>query len=635
MLRYQINAQNIISETQNLNPIFVKVEDYGFDDYLVATIMHDGTHVFNAGEKVSFQHKIKVDSKAHKRSIETVYYDEYTIMSSDQNSNMFSINVAKDFSIGFEAAELDFLNPNDNVLFIKFSDYHYFSFGEECKVSITYSEDDEDFTETISCDFVDEYTLKWVFDIGNDVHGRILNHFFKDGIYYQTGANINVVQFVSLNSLPDPVLFTSPEFVLVAANPNIGMPETMYFKSNGSFAYNDETFKRENFLFGEYDDVTILVNSPSFAINIPLFQNFDTKTYRDVLINEKLTTDVSKSAIVEMSSIEKDVYYPVLIDEYRKTHFAKKLVFNLHFRKRDLSEGWSTPSDENFWNGTNDNDPQYPCLSNAAYYDQQTQAMSPFISNRSDLLSKIGFTDNDVKYQKSRLTKSFLRLMYYTNTNPATQQLVGYSTIFMDGGNLLSKFIKYSNSKDYYKPKEDNSQQYISYPGFPISVTKEPFQTDGLTDAGEFESMRLSTQFVVSDRFLSKSSSEGFYIYLYKDYSSELPKDLYMKVEFNHAGYGKKIPFFMPSFILSVDMRRGIKTYEDILNDWTEQTPQTPYGYGYEKYNAYSYIHLKYRYDFETKKHTYYLDDEYYGTDVLYDGKSEITINLYEPKVIL
>ena len=62
-------------------------------------------------------------------------------------------------------------------------------------------------------------------------------------------------------------------------------------------------------------------------------------------------------------------------------------------------------------------------------------------------------------------------------------------------------------------------------------------------DYDEIESLRLSSQFVVKDKYSSESSSEGFYLYLWKDMANTTPGDIYMRVEFNHAGYGRTIPF--------------------------------------------------------------------------------------------
>ena len=122
-----------------------------------------------------------------------------------------------------------------------------------------------------------------------------------------------------------------------------------------------------------------------------------------------------------------------------------------------------------------------------------------------------------------------------------------------------------------------------------------------------------------------------------------------MKVEFNHAGYGRTIPFMMPYWDKQKwnNAKSGIKTFDEILKDWkdTKKVDQsgnvswqngTDGHYGMKQYMKFSYIHLKYKYDKDNDKHIYYLDPETYG-DINFptgkDGNKEIVINLYEAKV--
>ena len=60
---------------------------------------------------------------------------------------------------------------------------------------------------------------------------------------------------------------------------------------------------------------------------------------------------------------------------------------------------------------------------------------------------------------------------------------------------------------------------------------------------------RLDCKFVIKDEFNTEKSSEGFNIYYFPDEIKELAKEntgktIYMKVEFNHAGFGRTIPMF-------------------------------------------------------------------------------------------
>ncbi|MBP5456522.1 MAG: hypothetical protein J6Y37_08480, partial [Paludibacteraceae bacterium] len=229
----------------------------------------------------------------------------------------------------------------------------------------------------------------------------------------------------------------------------------------------------------------------------------------------------------------------------------------------------------------------------------------------------------DVKFQKNKLKKSFLRLSFYDSTNPANQNLLSYSTIFYNSGNAFAKYARYVERDGYFtvSPNGTLTRGLVG-----CRVNREPEST---SLNGEYpEDYRISSQFVVSDKYLSNSSSDGFYLYLWKDsFNGKIPSDIYMKVEFNHAGLGRTIPFMMPY----KDNALGIKTFSEILSDWNGSNR-----YGIRKYIRYSYIRFKYRYDIDTGIHVYYLDDNVYGNSVYTTNFNDgtITLNLYEAKII-
>jgi hypothetical protein len=171
--------------------------------------------------------------------------------------------------------------------------------------------------------------------------------------------------------------------------------------------------------------------------------------------------------------------------------------------------------------------------------------------------------------------------------------------------------------------------------GAKVNMEYAPDDYQNIPDE-ELEKHRLSSQFVITDTYSSKSSSEGFNFYMWSDNDrGNIPTDLYMKIEFNHAGYGRTIPFMMPYYDYRKEGRYGIKTFEDIVSDW-----RNGHGYGIRKYLKYSYIHLKCRYDKEKNKRVYYLDPDTYGSYAYYNSEgnndsspNELEINLYEAKV--
>lgn len=336
---------------------------------------------------------------------------------------------------------------------------------------------------------------------------------------------------------------------------------------------------------------------------------------------------------------------------------------------------------------------------------------------QSDLLSYLGFTNDDVKYQKSKLKKSFLRISFYDSDNIANQNLLHTATIFLDSGDLFAKYIKNIETEDEYKttetviaqenpkisfPKDSiltsseykklddvnrkrcvvngellavvggsssDEDKYTVYDKAGVAINREPMRKRALKDSDfgdnidELERLRMSSQIVVTDKNSSKRSSEGFYFYTYKTNDNGVyPSDIYMRVEFNHAGYGRVIPFMMPYIRKSEETLKDnnspgyerytktdrkenkIKTFDDICYDWSEididkeNNPlkdDSDIGYSAVRYMKYCHIKWKYRYDKQTQKHIYYLDPDVYGTGVTSENKhgNNIILNLYEGKI--
>ena len=210
---------------------------------------------------------------------------------------------------------------------------------------------------------------------------------------------------------------------------------------------------------------------------------------------------------VETIDNEKRQFSPVI-----KGNYATEIIFNLHFRDRkdldkndgSLNEGWKT-TDSQYWNGIGVN----------------SEGMTYRINQGSgDELNDLGFTEDDIKYRKSKLKKSFIRLLFYSSREMLSKDLLSYSTIFFDVGDLFQKYIK------------------IKGQGLECFDNK---RTDN--------SLRLSSSFGVGNKYNKQKSSEGFYLYLFPTEidSKNNETTIYMKVEFNHAGYGKTIPMMLPT----------------------------------------------------------------------------------------
>ena len=528
------------------------------------------------------------------------FIKDYQISGVNKNNKSFSIYIDKYFTLNQDKIEKIIYNDTLGVeegqnIFLHFNDYHYFDVNDK-EIPIYFNTFDENGELTVKTILFGYYSQKVLVGSTDNFREAEADFLFKN-IF---GIDIDVDDF-----------------------------NEKYIEGDLS---GIEIY-RDNFLFGEKTNYTFSFERPIVNINVPIVNTFETNLTQMELLNEYFVETEKKKAINRITDIEKDVYYPC-IPNNNSFGDVYTIKFNLHFREH-RGDDWLVEN-ESFWNCIEQSDGRAKIINT-------TQNKQMTTDNRSDLLSFLGFTNEDVRFQKNKLKKSFLRLMYFDSTNPANQNMIGYSTIFFDTGDMFAKYIKYNEEKNYVAVNM-NENQYgvynISEGKTGIRVNRESFN----------EKTRLSSQFVVKSKNTSKASSEGFYLYIWKDNSTPLPQDLYMKVEFNHAGYGRTIPFMMPYWDSKKwSGKKGIKSFTEILEDWNDIKKQQldQYGriqwenntdghYGIRQYTKFSYIHLKYRYDKETDKHIYYLDPDTYG-NIKYptgdDGNKYIEINLYEAKV--
>lgn len=397
-------------------------------------------------------------------------------------------------------------------------------------------------------------------------------------------------------------------------------------------------YERDDFRFINPQILTISKRNSIFNIPLTIENNFEIDLFKEDLLTTNFVEKEKEKAINRIVNMEKQVYYPVYIKDDGSRDFIEKIVFNLHFRERS-GDNWLVENDK-FWNGTNydTNPPSAPkCTSSTG----NTTFSVP--SNQSDLLYYLGFTNNDVRYQKNRLKKSFLRLLFYDSTNQTNQNLLYTSTIFMDSGTLFGKYCRYIEDEPYLHNKDGVIEESVG-----IKVDREPscellkkYDTTITNCCSEKadnvrDELRLSTQLVVEDKFNNQASSEGFYLYLFAEDDPKLVgKNIYMKVEFNHAGYGRTLPFMCPTN----DVNGCPLSYQDIINEWYKykNSDGEVVGFPVKKYYSYTYIKLECIYDKTLKRHVYYFANQCSstGTEVknVDEEDRKMIINLYEAKV--
>jgi len=128
--------------------------------------------------------------------------------------------------------------------------------------------------------------------------------------------------------------------------------------------------------------------------------------------------------------------------------------------------------------------------------------------NPDSYFSDLGFTNDDLKFRKNNFTKSFMRLNFYDSDIATNQRLISFLSIFC---RVTKKDIISSGS------------------GINLPLPANSFKVN----------FSLSNPIKLPDGF-----SEGYYIYHYKDeVSFGLPKELFMRAEFNNAKSGEITPF--------------------------------------------------------------------------------------------
>ena len=313
------------------------------------------------------------------------------------------------------------------------------------------------------------------------------------------------------------------------------------------FCTNPYFFTR-NGVITLYDNVEIHKYTNFMDLEVTLAQDYDAKRlYQEYQVNELFVNKIKEDIIPGFIDLEKIKYAPAFCEEVEegelktlKTFLATGITFNPHFRTRvrksedsfEFEDVWHvkeiTEKDEkNTWNGRNIKETGF--TRQDLYKDGNTD----FI-NSANLIGFLGFTDDDIYNQKNKVKKTFLRLSFYDSKDMLEQNLLFYSTIFLDSGDLFGKFVKRrawleekAKENAYSKPYDPETDPVV----WSSASTTDPC-------------CAVTCQFVVNDEYDVSRSGEGFNLYLFRQDAP--PKngyqDIYMKVEFNHAGYGRTVP---------------------------------------------------------------------------------------------
>ena len=390
--------------------------------------------------------------------------------------------------------------------------------------------------------------------------------------------------------------------------------------SKKSSDYEDITSSK--YYYDLFGSLSLYCSMGYVSVKFPMTMHVGDDTIQDNIVENDFFEHEKSLAINPIIDMEKDVYSPKYIANDGKydgsdTVFLpiSEIRVNLHFRTRDL-DTWKVNEGFNLVDSSGNTDGWFV----TDYYPYKTMDKKKLM-DESDLVGLLNFTNDDIYYQKSKVGKTFLRFSYYDSIDPNSQMLLATSTVFMDEHALFKKFI--DNSR-----KNVNTYSLVSYDNDKtkdlnkISVMSE-FKNGGSVVIDE--SKRLSSRFVITNKYDTDTSSEGFYIYMFKEYSENLhPREIFMKVEFNHAGIGTTLPFIKP---MSWTEDNSSKTWFP-NKELSVGSAEMMKGVELEKKNAQDYIPLYAVYDFKNKEYVYVFDKRYVTVN---DGVA--SINLFELKL--
>lgn len=396
-----------------------------------------------------------------------------------------------------------------------------------------------------------------------------------------------------------------------------------------AFMYNDSPKSSDN---GYPLLSNLSIYYPNAFIKFPfsLDTSLRTDQLQDDLVKTQFFDSQRDAAINRIVDMEKDVYTPKYLvgNSYSasSSNFKpiREIDVNLHFRTRDLDTWKINEDDEDASNWFVTDFYPYASYTTSTYLNK--------LQEMSDLVGLMNITNNDVYYQKSLISKSFLRFSFYDSINPQTQSLLYTSTVFMDENKLYKKYI--DNSRKGMQTYENVARYDTELIDLPkISVLGERVGVGNNNNRKilfDNDDVRLSSRFIIKNKYESLNSSEGFYLYIFKEYSENLhPKPIYMKVEFNHAGIGKTIPFIIP---MSWEKKSGSKVFtpKSILKlSSTADTKTLKEGVPLSRVYAQSYIPLYAVFDYNNNEYVYTFDKRY--VTVGNDGVAKL--NLFELKV--
>jgi len=399
----------------------------------------------------------------------------------------------------------------------------------------------------------------------------------------------------------------------------------------------------------DVDSITNSENGVNFEI--PLSNDFAVGLQQNDSLNNSYLDEVKENSINKVVNYEKYLFYPAYLtttlkftggyfidnkgvlrlgyqpkiddlDDYVRD--VNKITFHLYLKHREHDSNndygsWNS-SDEYYWNrwdGETESD------------GKKKTSNKLSTKKNGDLLGCLGFNDEDVLYQKNALKKSFLRISIYDSPYRQTQKLLYYATLFFDTNELYNKYNYLANT---YTIKDGQQRVYQIEDRTTMPITHDD--------------EKLTATFTCTSKDDTSACSDGFYLYLFNTIvDSNKATQLYMKVEFNNAKYGKTVVLTNPRVRKGTDITLNDQLtldYNNGNNDFPTDYEVTS-GSGDNSYvdiaKLYDdlYIPIFVRYNSKKNRYEWYIaSNEQCGLSLKTNPDEEpgnINIYLFEPRI--
>lgn len=337
------------------------------------------------------------------------------------------------------------------------------------------------------------------------------------------------------------------------------------------------------------DNVNVYLAQTDINIRTDFSNKFETNLLQKESLEKKFFLEKNK-----VIDYEKQIFYPVFNDSENASKDMLSITYDIYLRQRLGIAKPITTSEEQM--AEYEENRKKWVINEDGYWNVPTDTTA-ITYNGGDLVGYAGFDDDDVYYQKKKVGMSFLRLSLYNTKDRLTQSLLGYSTIFLNTTELYKKYVQKKNKA------ENVEDEYM------VFNSNEP---------------KLGLSFSCANKYKTEEASEGFYLYLFPSLLTSQPwakisgidsdyKEIYMKVEFNNAKYGKKVPLIAPNGqpkndYISYKNNDPDLTYVDMNSLFSDM-----------------YLRIGIKYDDNSKRYVWRFMD--------YEQIPELKINLFEPRI--